>query len=297
MSDQLGSSRLEALFESALLDYEKQTGISLAKHPLAEQFQNCQSIESVTTLLQEQARSFSEFRESNKIRKSLKSIASAISSVFARAAFGHDIGMVCPCYQLGVPPDTCLFDSRSNLRLQYILALVSYSPYVSLFLHAYPCDIRVSQEFKGVGFNFDALVGLLETIARVLKQLDIYTKVPPTPAMTEMVVKIMVELLCTLTFLTKQIKQGQHGELVFVGVLPTAVTQCNAGEFVKKTKRGNDAEAVLQRLDRLTQEEARTTAPQALDVVYGLIQNMRIVIDGKQIHLTCQPLTVDHPSL
>jgi hypothetical protein len=39
-------------------------------------------------------------------------------------------------------------------------------------------------------------------------------------------------------------------------------------------------EAVLQRLDRLTQEEARTTATQTLEVVYGLVKNIKVVMDG-----------------
>ena len=38
----------------------------------------------------------------------------------------------------------------------------------------------------------------------------------------------------------------------------------------------------MQRLGRLTQEEARITAAQTLDVVYGLVQNMRVVLDGEQ---------------
>ena len=38
----------------------------------------------------------------------------------------------------------------------------------------------------------------------------------------------------------------------------------------------------MQRLDRLTQEEARITAAQTLEVVYGLTQNMRVVLDGEQ---------------
>ncbi len=42
----------------------------------------------------------------------------------------------------------------------------------------------------------------------------------------------------------------------------------------------NDTEAVLQRLDRLNHEEARTTAAQTLEVVYGLVKNMKVVIDG-----------------
>jgi hypothetical protein len=39
-------------------------------------------------------------------------------------------------------------------------------------------------------------------------------------------------------------------------------------------------EAVLQRLDRLTQEEAKTTATQTLEVVYGLVKNIKVVMDG-----------------
>ena len=95
-----------------------------------------------------------------------------------------------------------------------------------VFLHAYPCDIQVSQEFKGVGTNSDALVDLLETIERFLKQLDIYTKVLPTPAMTKFVVIIMMKLLSTLALATKQIRQGRPSEFAFAGVLPDSM-QCS----------------------------------------------------------------------
>ena len=77
----------------------------------------------------------------------------------------------------------------------------------------------MSQAFKGVSTDFDALVDLLESIEHFLKRLDIYTKVPLTPAMTEIVVKIMVELLSTLAIATKQITQGRPSESVFAGVL------------------------------------------------------------------------------
>jgi hypothetical protein len=53
-------------------------------------------------------------------------------------------------------------------------------------------------------------------------------------------------------------------------------------KFVKKLLGDNEIEAVLQRLDRLTQDEARTTSAQTLEIVYGLIQNMRVVMDGEQ---------------
>ena len=39
---------------------------------------------------------------------------------------------------------------------------------------------------------------------------------------------------------------------------------------------------MLERLDRLTQDEARTTAAHTLAVVHGLVQNMRGFMDGEQ---------------
>jgi hypothetical protein len=75
------------------------------------------------------------------------------------------------------------------------------------------------------------------------------------------------------------------------------LTQRNAEKFVKKLFGENEVDAILQRLDRLTQDEARTTAAQTLEVVYGLLQNMRVVIDGKRIDLGYESLTVDHLTL
>ena len=179
--------------------------------------------------------------------------------------------------------------------MQSILASVFYSQYVPLLiLHVYPCEFQVSQAFKGVISDLDALVDLLESIEQFLNRLDIYTKVPPTPAMTEIIVKIMVELLSTLALATKQIKQGRPSESVFSDELPGSR---NAEKFVKKLFGENEVGAVLERLDRLTQDEARTTAAQTLEVVYGLVQNMRVVIEGKSLHQVCHPLSVEHTSL
>jgi len=50
---------------------------------------------------------------------------------------------------------------------------------------------------------------------------------------------------------------------------------------VKKLLGEHDVEAVLQRLDRLTLDEARTTAAQTLEVVYNLVQNMKIIMAGE----------------
>ena len=41
-------------------------------------------------------------------------------------------------------------------------------------------------------------------------------------------------------------------------------------------------EAMAQRLDRLTQAEARLAVAQILDVVHGLVKNITIVMKGEQ---------------
>jgi len=44
--------------------------------------------------------------------------------------------------------------------------------------------------------------------------MEIYTTIPPTPIMTEVVIKIMVELLSVLALASKQIKQGRLSKYV-----------------------------------------------------------------------------------
>ena len=68
-------------------------------------------------------------------------------------------------------------------------------------------------------------------------------------------------------------------------------------KLFKKLVGEKDIEEVLQRLDRLTLDEARITAAQTLEVVHGLIQNMRVVMYGEQIHLVYRLLIVDDPLL
>jgi hypothetical protein len=96
MSGQSGSSNLQVLFEAALQDYEEQTGIALAKHPLAEQLQNCDSVESVTAILRDQTQAFSEFRGKDKVMKPLKNTVSILYKLSAAADFGEAIGLVRP---------------------------------------------------------------------------------------------------------------------------------------------------------------------------------------------------------
>ncbi len=77
----------------------------------------------------------------------------------------------------------------------------------------------VIQAINGVTSSYDALIDLLESIEHFLSRLGIYTRIPSTPAMDEIVVKIMVEVLATLAQVTKEIKQGRSSETALADIL------------------------------------------------------------------------------
>jgi hypothetical protein len=70
------------------------------------------------------------------------------------------------------------------------------------------------------------------------------------------------------------------------------VTQCAAEKFTKKLLGESEIETVLQRLDRLTEDEARITVAQTLSVVHGLMGNMKVVMEGAQLLYDCWQISV-----
>jgi len=86
--------------------------------------------------------------------------------------------------------------------------------------------------------------------------------------MTDIIVKIMAELLSVLGLATKVIEQGRRCECT--GAYSSLVAQCVIAMFAKKLAGENDVEAALQRLDRLTHEETRMVTAHTLDVVSRL---------------------------
>jgi len=129
MAHQSQSSHFRILFESALQDYQIQTGTTLPNHPLAEKLQYCNSVESVTAVLQEQARAFTEFRGGDDtIIKSLKSVVSVLYTLCAGTALGEAIGLVRPKVSIAHIPDD-LFCSLSHLQGRYSLPSPSFSLY------------------------------------------------------------------------------------------------------------------------------------------------------------------------
>jgi hypothetical protein len=154
------------------------------------------------------------------------------------------------------------------------------SPYVpsSRFFDQIPFDVKLRQAAGGVTSSYDALLELFECLGSFLQRLEIYVTIPPTTMMTDIIIRIMVEVLSVFALATKQLRQGRFSKCALTYTLPLA--QCSKEKFAKKLLGESEVEAVLQRLNRLTQDEARMTVAQTLGVVHGLVGNMKVVMEG-----------------
>ena len=93
---------------------------------------------------------------------------------------------------------------------------------IFFILHFFLSDIGTHQAVCDVSSSYDSLVDLFECLASFLKRLEIYTAIPFTPLMTDVIVKIMVELLSVLALATKQIKQGRLSKWVLPLAFPNS---------------------------------------------------------------------------
>ena len=60
------SSRFQALFQTALNSYQKQTKADLLAHPLVSQLQSCDSTTAIVAILQEQLRDLDNSRRGDE---------------------------------------------------------------------------------------------------------------------------------------------------------------------------------------------------------------------------------------
>jgi hypothetical protein len=78
--------------------------------------------------------------------------------------------------------------------------------------------MQAHQSVKDVSTSYDALVDLLESFEHFMNRLDIYTRVPLTGPLAEIIVKVMVELLSTLALVTKQVNQNRQCKYALAGM-------------------------------------------------------------------------------
>ncbi|KAH9011155.1 hypothetical protein EDB84DRAFT_1053388 [Lactarius hengduanensis] len=218
------------LIVDAFDHYASQLGIDLTKNPLADAIRRCDSPNAVLELLQHKAHAFKDYRDGDRtLINWLKPVVQVVHGF--SGVLGEAISLV------PFPPASAVLVS-----VEVLLTAAS-----------------------GVSSSYDSLVDLFECLGNFLKRLEIYTSIPFTPLMTDIIVKILVELLSVLALATKQVQQGR------------------LKKFAKKLLGESEIEAVLQKLDRLTQDEARMMAAQTLEVVHCLVNNVKVVMDGASL--------------
>ena len=102
---------------------------------------------------------------------------------------------------------------------------------------------------------------------------------PTTEAMTEIMVKIMVEVLEIFAIVTKEIKQGRASESIPDHAFPVA--DRDSGKYLKKYFNAligrTDIKDALSKLDRLTQDEVKLATAQTLTVVHYIRGEVEVV--------------------
>ena len=71
----------------------------------------------------------------------------------------------------------------------------------------------------------------------------------------------------------------------------------NEEKLVGKLAGEKKIEAMVQRLDRLTHDEARQTIAQILKVIHGVVENTKVVMDGEHVRQACHMLGVEGLSM
>ena len=129
--------------------------------------------------------------------------------------------------------------------IQACLAILLDVRAVLQFIRSWPGDVYVIQSTKGIIFNCDALIDLLESIEHFLNRLNIYTRISPAPAIDEIVVKIWLELISTLALVKEELKKRRSSESVLAEVLLCSAprSQIRKEFFQGEGHRGSSGEA------------------------------------------------------
>jgi hypothetical protein len=117
----------------------------------------------------------------------------------------------------------------------------------------------------------------------IFRRLETYTDVPQTPGMTEVILKVMVEVLRILAIATKEIKQNRASKLILYSAMDQTfwLTFCSE-KFLKRLVGRKDIEDALQKLEKITVEEARMAAAEALKAVHEARNELGGKVDGVQ---------------
>jgi hypothetical protein len=96
---------LKSLFETALNEFEKRAGTNLIHHQIINKFLNCESADSVISIIQEQAQAFRSYRgDDGKLMTWLKRTVNVLYTLSISDMLCESISLVCLHSFLWHPP-------------------------------------------------------------------------------------------------------------------------------------------------------------------------------------------------
>ncbi|KAH9052831.1 hypothetical protein EDB87DRAFT_1835577 [Lactarius vividus] len=204
------------IFEKALKEYKKKTRKDISSHPLAEEIRGCGSIEAILTVLQGKANELSRSQSSDeRFTKWLTPTVNVLNAL--SSTLGEGVGIV-------FSPTKIIFSAISILLVAA----------------------------RDTAASRDVLIELFYRIEDFFVRLQTHTDVPPTAQMTNVLGKVMAEVLSMLAVATKVMYQSRKRTLL------------------KKLVGRNDIEDALVRLDKLEQGELRMVSAQVLKATSDL---------------------------
>jgi hypothetical protein len=272
-STSTSQSPFVSIFNAALESYKRKTKKDLASHPLLPSLQICDSPEAVLTVLRDQVPAFNQ--SLNGDHGLTKWVTPTVNVLYSFSeTIGQGVGLVNikTFRRGGISALICLFTGIPTGRCSLCWDRGStFGRFPASFCRATCFDTEGPQAAKDAGASRDQLIDIFNRVEHFFRRLEIYTSIKPTTSMTNMIVDIMVEVLTILAVATKETKRGRFSELMSF-ILPFPPDGCSEKYFMKLT--GNrDIEDSLDKLDKLTQEEARMASAELLKMTHS--------VDGK----------------
>ncbi|KAH9179178.1 hypothetical protein EDB89DRAFT_1901212 [Lactarius sanguifluus] len=219
-------SNFISIFEVAAKKYKKLTKQDLNTHPFSVVLDSCDSPDAVLDVFRKQAEIFDEIRKGDE--RLIQWLDPMVHILFTfSVALGEGVG------------------------LKFAPAKVIFAG-VGVLLTAAKDTIA----------SYDTLASLFEQMQSFLQRLGVYSGVPLTPAMTEVLGKIMAEVLSIFAIVTKEMKQSPFKK------------------YLKRLVGWTDVEKALKKLDMLTQEEMGMAVARNLEVTHSVDNNVRAIKEG-----------------
>ena len=135
---------------------------------------------------------------------------------------------------------------------------------------------------KDVIASYETLIDLFERTQLFLQRLDQYVASSLTPEMTELLAKILAQVLSVLALSTKEIKERRISMLICSRYCSLA--EDSAEKFMKRLIGKTEVEDGFQQLDNLTKEENLMTAACTLRVASDIRHDAKAIkVDTRDI--------------